>query len=59
MLQRINSVIAAEGLNVLAQHLETRKSVGYVVFDIERQASAALLDRLKAIPGTIRARILY
>ncbi|MFI5402020.1 MAG: NAD(P)-dependent oxidoreductase, partial [Planctomycetota bacterium] len=59
MLQRINSAIAGEGINVLAQHLETRKGVGYVVFDIEKKASSALLGRLKAIPGTIRARILY
>lgn len=59
MLQRINSVIAAEGINVLAQHLETRKSVGYVVFDIEKRASDGLLARLKEIPGTIRARVLY
>jgi D-3-phosphoglycerate dehydrogenase len=59
MLQRINSAIAAEGINVLAQHLETRKSVGYVVLDIEKKASSMLLGRLKAIPGTIRARILY
>ncbi len=59
MLQRINSAIAAEGINVLAQHLETRASVGYVVLDIEKKASSALLGRLKAIPGTIRARILY
>ena len=59
MLQRINSAIAAEGINVLAQHLETRKSVGYVVLDIEKKASSALLGRLKAIQGTIRARILY
>jgi D-3-phosphoglycerate dehydrogenase len=59
MLQRINSAIAGEGINVLAQHLETRASVGYVVFDIEKKASSALLGRLKAIPGTIRARILY
>lgn len=59
MLQRINSAIAAGGINVLAQHLETRANVGYVVLDIEKKASSALLDRLKAIPGTIRARILY
>jgi D-3-phosphoglycerate dehydrogenase len=59
MLQRINSTIAGEGINVLAQRLETRKSVGYVVFDIEKKASDALLERLKAIPGTIRTRILY
>ena len=59
MLQRINSAIAAEEINVLAQHLETRKAVGYVVLDIEKKASSMLLGRLKAIPGTIRARILY
>jgi D-3-phosphoglycerate dehydrogenase len=59
MLQRINSAIAEESINVLAQHLETRKSVGYVVLDIEKKASTALLARLKEIPGTIRARILY
>jgi len=59
VLQRINSAIAAEGINVLAQHLETRKSIGYVVFDIEKTESTSLLERLKAIPGTIRARILY
>jgi len=59
MLQRINSAIAAEGINVLAQHLETRARIGYVVLDIEKQASTALLGRLRAIPGTIRARILY
>jgi D-3-phosphoglycerate dehydrogenase len=59
MLQRINSVIAAEGINVLAQHLETRKTIGYVVFDIEGNAPSTLLARLEAIPGTIRARILY
>jgi D-3-phosphoglycerate dehydrogenase len=59
MLQRINSAIAEESINVLAQHLETRRNVGYVVLDIEKRASTALLGRLKEIPGTIRARILY
>jgi D-3-phosphoglycerate dehydrogenase len=59
MLQRINSAVAAEGINVLAQHLETRKSVGYVVLDIEKTAATAVLGRLREIPGTIRARILY
>jgi D-3-phosphoglycerate dehydrogenase len=59
MLHHINSAIAEEGINVLAQHLETRRNVGYVVLDIEKRASTALLGRLKEIPGTIRARILY
>jgi len=59
MLERINHAIAQEDINVLAQHLETRKSVGYVVLDVEKAAPTSLLARLRAIPGTIRARILY
>jgi len=58
MLNQINRVIADENINVLAQHLETRADIGYVVLDIE-QASTGLLDRLLAVPGTIRARVLY
>ena len=59
ILQQINRVIADENINVMAQHLETRNGIGYVVFDIEKEASAGLLRRLKEVEGTIRARILY
>lgn len=59
MLQQINSVIAEENINVLAQHLETSNGIGYVVLDIEKVASTRLFLRLKRIEGTIRARILY
>ena len=59
MLQQINSALAEENINVLAQHLETANSTGYVVLDIEKVASTRLFARLKQIEGTIRARILY
>lgn len=59
VLNQINRAIADENINVSAQHLETRNSVGYVVLDIEKVASKRLLERLKQVEGTIRARILY
>jgi D-3-phosphoglycerate dehydrogenase len=59
MLGQINRLIADEEINVLAQHLETLRDIGYVVLDIEKAGSSRLFAKLKEIPGTIRARILY
>ena len=44
MMNQINRAIAREEINVLAQHLETRNGVGYVVLDIEKGASDELLS---------------
>ncbi|MHC5050818.1 MAG: phosphoglycerate dehydrogenase [Planctomycetota bacterium] len=59
VLNQINHAIAEENINVSAQHPETRNGIGYVVLDIEKVASKRLLERLKQVEGTIRARILY
>jgi D-3-phosphoglycerate dehydrogenase len=59
MLQQINAAVAEENINVMAQHLETANSIGYVVLDIEKVASTRLFARLRQIEGTVRARILY
>ena len=59
ILRQINEIIAEENINVLAQHLETRGDLGYVVLDIAKVASTRLFTRLKTIEGTVRARILY
>jgi D-3-phosphoglycerate dehydrogenase len=59
VLQYINKAVADENINVVGQQLETRGEIGFVVLDIEKRASSRLFARLKEIPGTIRARILY
>jgi D-3-phosphoglycerate dehydrogenase len=59
VLQQINTILAEQGINVLGQHLQTTARVGYVVLDIERHGNRQLLDALKRVDGTIRARILY
>lgn len=59
VLQRINRVFSDHAVNIASQYLETRGAIGYVVMDIETGDPARLLRELKAVPGTIRARILH
>lgn len=61
VLSRINELFSAGNININAQFLQTDPQVGYVVIDVaadEAQATA-LKDKLAAIEGTLRTRVLY
>ena len=59
ILTQINQTFAEHSINIAAQYLQTDDQIGYVVIDIESTNSAQALKALKAIDGTIRARILH
>jgi D-3-phosphoglycerate dehydrogenase len=59
VLTKINQAFAEHDVNIAAQYLQTDDKIGYVVIDIESADSAQALKALKAIDGTIRARILH
>jgi D-3-phosphoglycerate dehydrogenase len=59
VLGGINRAVADTEANVLGQYLGTTPDIGYVVMDVDRESSPELLDALRAVEGTIRARILY
>lgn len=59
VLQHINQVFSASQVNIAAQYLDTNGATGYVVMDLETANPVGLLQQLKAVPGTIRARILH
>ncbi|WP_337913210.1 phosphoglycerate dehydrogenase [Vibrio cholerae] len=59
ILTQINTIFAEEGINIAAQYLQTTAEIGYVVIDVETARSEEALTKLKAIDGTIRARILH
>ena len=59
IMSAINAVFSENDVNVSGQYLQTRGDTGYVVIDIEANHSDAVLDRLSAIPGTLRCRVLF
>jgi len=61
ILGKINDIFSSAGINIAGQYLETDAEIGYVVVeaDTDRDDANQLLDALKALDGTIRARLLY
>ena len=59
VLARINERFSSAGINVAAQFLQTSGDIGYVVIDVDTDASQVALDQIAGIEGTIRCRILY
>jgi D-3-phosphoglycerate dehydrogenase len=59
VLQRINTVFSGHDVNIASQYLDTRDDIGYVVMDIETSDPVSLLNELRDVPATIRARILH
>jgi D-3-phosphoglycerate dehydrogenase len=61
MLRRLNEVFLQRDINIAAQYLETDSDVGYVVLDVDiaDHDSSELLDDIRALDGTISARLIY
>jgi len=58
VLEQINRVFSSNQVNIAAQYLQTSASIGYVVMDVEFSDVEGLLEKLRAVPGTIRVRLL-
>ncbi len=59
VLIKINQAFAANNVNIAAQYLQTNENIGYVVIDVETDHAEVALQELKAIPATIKTRILH
>ena len=59
MLTKINEAFAKHNVNIAGQYLQTNQEIGYVVIDIDSADRELALNELKAIPGTLRARVLH
>ena len=58
VLAAINAIMAKHGLNVLAQHLKTNETLGYVIVDVDRGYPKEALEDLKQVTGTLKFRSL-
>lgn len=61
MLRRLNEVFASRAVNISAQNYQTDGEIGYVVMEADSIGAGArdILKEIRALPGTIRARLLY
>lgn len=59
VMSEINSVFSENDINICGQYLQTNENVGYVVIDVNKEYSDLALSKLKAVKGTIRARVLF
>lgn len=59
ILNKINQIFVEANINIAAQYLQTDPNIGYVVVDVEAEDSAPILQRLREVEGTIKARVLF
>ena len=57
ILRAINDILADQGINIERQVLDTRGTVGYAIYDINRACDEELMKQLRAVPHTIRVRL--
>ncbi|GAJ29023.1 phosphoglycerate dehydrogenase [Acidomonas methanolica] len=63
ILRQVNEIFSREGCNIVAQFLQTDGEVGYVVVETDaapdHDLDTRLLEELRTLDGTVRARLLY
>ena len=59
VMSGINAVFSENGLNISAQTLQTNSDIGYVVIDTDAEHSERALAGLRAVPATIKTRVLF
>lgn len=60
VLNKITKIFTSRKLNIASQYLQTDPYIGYVIVDIDSKVhSKEIIKELKAIPETIKARMLF
>ncbi|MBX7225873.1 MAG: phosphoglycerate dehydrogenase [Chitinophagales bacterium] len=59
VLSEINSKLSQYSVNIVGQYLKTNETIGYVVLDVEDTSNPEVLEEMKKVNHTIKARILF
>lgn len=61
MMGKLNDIFSKRGMNIASQFLQTDGDVGYVVIEADgtREDCEQVLEEIRVLDGTIRARIIY
>lgn len=56
ILRAINAILGDRGINIERQALNTRGTMGYAIYDINRPCDQELMKELRSVPHTIAVR---
>lgn len=59
VLKELNNFFSSRGINISAEYLQTDPEIGYVIIETESELDPSVINALRKIPHTIRARIIY
>lgn len=59
VLARINGILSEHSVNIEGQYLQTNAEIGYVITDVNQSYTEIVVGLLKALPDTIKFRVLY
>jgi len=59
VLSKMHQLMASAGANITGEYLRTNERVGYVVLDVDPTDTDPIVEGLRAIPETIRVRVLW
>ena len=58
MIGQITSILAAEGINIANMTNKSRGDYAYSMFDLESPASPELIEKLEAVDGVLKVRVI-
>jgi len=59
-MRTLNDLFTRHNLNIFAQYMQSHQDIGYVVLDVDSPVEdpVRILEEIRALPNTIRARLL-
>ena len=58
MVGQISTMVGEAGLNIADLVNSSRGELAYTLVDVDGDVPAALVDRIRAVPGVLHARVL-
>jgi len=59
VLREINNFFSSRNINISAEYLQTDLEIGYVILETDGDLGPSVLNDLRKIPHTIKARMIY
>jgi D-3-phosphoglycerate dehydrogenase len=59
VLSKINAIFSDNNINITGQYLRTTEKLGYMVMDVDADDAEFVLEKIKQVECTVKARVLF